>query len=180
MKFTKLMMLSAALGLSGLAQASAVMDNDFIGNNNKPVTLVNTAKGELGMFKIESKLRGVPTSIAATDSVVATKGSMSIVKAADDAAPELVGKGTIVRHLLTNDLTTLTGNVTVLLGKNAIAEDLATSVGMELVTVFPGTDIAILKVNQGSDLLQAFNQLKQSELVLESKVEVTDTIYTNQ
>lgn len=177
MNFNKLLTVALACGLANVALAQPLPKQNF-NSANKVIGTPGLSSAEFGSYKIEPQLKSVPSSVAAMDNVVATRGNMSIVKVAPSAEPELAGKGTIVRSLLTNQLTTLTGNVTVLLNKNAIASELATKVGMEVVSVFPGTDIAILKIVEGQDLVAAFNKLKQSGLVVESKVEVTDTIYS--
>ena len=67
-----------------------------------------------------------------------------------------------------------------LLNDGVKASDLAKTVGMEVVSVFPKTNIAILKATKGNDLLVALAGLKLSGLVAESKVEVTNSIYSTQ
>lgn len=177
MKLNKLMILGAAVCLSGMAQASSVIDPVL--SEAKKVTVIKEAiKGEFGAFKLEPTLQVVPSSVASADLVVAEKGSMAIVSSA--ASDETVGKGSVVRNTLTNQLTTLTGNITVLLAKNASAGELAAISGLEVVSVFPGTEIAIFAAKEGTDLLEAFNSINNSDLAVESKIEVTDTIYTSQ
>ena len=178
MKLNKLMILGAAACLSGMAQADIVTDK-VLGEAEKKVTVIKEAiKGEFGAFKLEPSLQVVPSAVASTELVVAEKGSMSIVTS--QGSDETVGKGSVVRNTLTNQLTTLTGNITVLLSENASASELAAVAGLEVVSVFPGTDIAIFAAKEGTDLLKAFNSINQSELAVESKIEVTDTIYTSQ
>lgn len=174
MKFNKLMILGAAVSLSGMAQAN-ITDKEFGPIEKSGAKQIATVAGEFGAYKLEPSLEMVPTAIASSSLVVAEKGNMSIVTA--NVASELTGIGSVVRNTLTNKLTTLTGNVTVLLHKDASAAELASQAGMEVVSVFPGTDIAIFRISEGNDLLEAFNSIKKSGLALESKVEVTDTIY---
>lgn len=172
------MILGAAIGLSGAVQADVTIDNNFENKAMKTTTVVNYSQAEFGAYKVERSLQLVPSAIAAADQVVASKGTMSVVQAA--ASDDVVGKGSVVRNTLTNEVTTLTGNVIVLLSKNANASDLAAQANMEVVSLFPGTDIAVFAVQQGKDLVEAYNSLSGSELALSSKVEVTDTIFTAQ
>lgn len=178
MKLNKLMILGATVGLSGMAQADIVVE-PVLGQQQVKVAAVKQAvKGEFGAFKLEPSLQVVPSSVASSNLVVAEKNGMSIVSG--QATDDLIGKGTVVRNTLTNELTTLTGNITVLLNKGASADALASAAGLEVVSIFPGTDIAVFTAEPGADLLKAFNSISESGLAIESKVEVTDTIYTAQ
>ncbi|MFS1525848.1 hypothetical protein ACL7TT_17355 [Microbulbifer sp. 2304DJ12-6] len=183
MKLNTLMILTAALCLSGMAQASAVDSVEKKDIKVKQLRTISEARAnsaEFGMFKVERSMASVPSSIAAPEQVVAVKGEMAIVSIDADAARDVVAKGTIVRNTLTDELTTLTGNITILLGENVSASEVAAAAGMEVVSVFPGTDIAILKVREGNDLLEAFNAIRQSGLTVESRVEVTETMHKAQ
>ncbi|WP_444931002.1 hypothetical protein ACJJIF_04255 [Microbulbifer sp. SSSA002] len=179
MKVYKLITLTTAICFSGAVQAIAT---DNIEKKeievNKSSTRANSA--EFGIFKIEHSLIGVPTSIAAPEYTVTTKGETAIVDIGADSATDIIGKGTIVRNTITRELTTLTGNIIALLDKSADAYELTSIAGVEVLSVFPGTDIAVLKVKEGNDLLEAFNSIRQSGLVIESRVEVTETINTAQ
>ncbi|AWF81171.1 hypothetical protein BTJ40_10265 [Microbulbifer sp. A4B17] len=180
MKLNKSMILTVAVCLSGVVQASTIDKELSTENKELKVTKLRASTADFGIFKIERSLSSVPSSIAAPERVVSTKGEMAIVNIADDSATDVVGKGTVVRNTMTDELTTLTGNITILLNKNVNASDVASVAGMEVLSVFPGTDIAILKIKEGNDLLEAFNAIKQSGLAIESRVEVTETIHEAQ
>ena len=179
MKFNKIIALSTVVCLSGFANAN-IIDKGFElpSVEKKKIAKIKYTTSELGAYKVEPLMATIPSSIASTDSVVVSKGAMSIVNI--DAASDVVGKGSIVRHTLTNELTTLTGNITVLLNNGVSADALATEVGMEVVSVFTKANIAILKVSEGKDLVEAYNMLRASALAAESKIEVTSTIYSAQ
>ena len=49
-----------------------------------------------------------------------------------------------------------------------------------MVSVFPGTKIAVLAVNDGQDILVAAEQLNASGYAKEARIEVLETIYTAQ
>ncbi|WNZ58402.1 hypothetical protein QT397_13995 [Microbulbifer sp. MKSA007] len=176
MKLNILMTLTAAVCLSGIVQASDIDKELNVESKEIKVTKLRTSTADFGIFKIERSLSSVPTAIAAPERIVSTKGEMAIVDIADDSTTDVVGKGTVVRNTMTNELTTLTGNITILLDKNVSASEVASVANMEVLSVFPGTDIAILKVKEGNDLLEAFNVIKESGLAIESRVEVTETI----
>lgn len=180
MKMNKLLALTAALGLSFVANADVEPKIGLEAKKQMSKSIFSSTQAEFGAYKVEASLTSIPSSIAASDQVVATKGTMAIVNVAVDAEPELIGEGTVVRNIFTNELTTLTGHITALLSKDATAADVASTVGMEVISIFPGTDLAVLKVKEGTDLLEAFKGLKASGAVLESKVEVADTIYSAQ
>ncbi len=179
MKFNKIITVVSAVLFSGFVQANSVNPSlEPLKAKKATVKIVKVTSAEFGAYKLEPMMASVPSAIASEDNIVESKGSMSIVRKSEPS--NVVGKGTVVRHLLTNELTTLTGNVTVLLNNNTNADELAKSVGMEVVSIFPRTNIAIFKIKQGNDLLEAFNSLKKSSLITESKVEVTNTIYKAQ
>ncbi|WP_444886303.1 hypothetical protein [Microbulbifer sp. JMSA008] len=183
MKLNKLLILTAALCVSGMAQASPIDSMDKKNAGTKPLKTLaaaTTDSAELGIFKVERSLKSVPSSIAAPEHIVARKGEVAIVNIGDDSVKDIIGKGTIVRNTITKELTTLTGNVTILLSKNVTASEVAEATGMKVLSVFPGTDIAILKIKEGNDLLEAFNAIKQSGLTIESRVEVTETMHKAQ
>jgi hypothetical protein len=181
MKFNKIVTIATALCLSGLAQAS-IIDKTLITPTleTKKISTVNNTSAEFSTYKVEPLMATVPSAIASADSVVVSKGTMSIVNIDAASVSDVVGKGSIVRHTLTNELTTLTGNVTVLLNNGVSADELATAAGMEVVSVFSRTNIAILKVSEGKDLVEAYKNLQASGLAAESKIEVTSTIYSAQ
>lgn len=181
MKFNKLIAMTTLVCLSGLANANIVDKGfDLPSVEKKKFAKVTYTASKLGAYKVEPLMATIPSSIASTDSVVVSKGAMSIVNIDAASASDVVGKGSIVRHILTNKLTTLTGNITVLLNNGVSADALATEVGMEVVSVFTKANIAILKVSEGKDLVEAYNMLRASALAAESKIEVTSTIYSAQ
>lgn len=179
MKMNKLLALTA-LGLCFVANADVEPKIGLEAKKQMSKAIFSSTQAEFGAYKVEASLTRIPSSIAASEQIVATKGSMAIVNVAVNAEPELVGEGTVVRNIFTNELTTLTGHVTALLSKDATAADVAGTVGMEVISVFPGTDLAVLKIKEGTDLIEAFKGLQASSAVLESKIEVADTIYTAQ
>ncbi|WP_444918128.1 hypothetical protein [Microbulbifer sp. JMSA003] len=179
MKINKLIILTATMCISGIAQANDIKQGAITESKQVKATQAKE-NAEFGIFKIEHSLTRVPLSLAAPEQIIATKGESAIVDIDTDSATDIVGKGTIVRNIITNKLTTLTGNVTILLSKNVTASEVAEATGMEVVSVFPGTDIAILKVKEGNDLLEAFNAMKQSGLTIESRVEVTESMHEAQ
>ena len=182
MKLNKIIVLSAVACLSGLANAN-IIDKDIklpSLEKKKIISKVQHTNSGLGAYKLEPLMQMIPSAIASEDSIVESRGTMSIVNVANTSTSDVVGKGSIVRHSLTNKLTSLTGNITVLLNNGVNASELATATGMEVVSVFPKTNIAILKVVEGADLIEAFNNLKASSLVAESRVEVTSTFYSAQ
>lgn len=135
---------------------------------------------DFGVFKIERSLMTIPSSIADSQKVVATKGLKSFVEVNQSAGDELIGRGSVVRNMLTDKLSTLTGNIILLLDENASASEVALATNMEVVSIFPGTNIAVFKAADGVDLMTAFNALNQSDLVLESKIEVADNMFESQ
>ncbi|WP_444884747.1 hypothetical protein [Microbulbifer sp. PSTR4-B] len=179
MKLNKLIILTAAMCISGMTQAS-VMENEFSAEVGGFKVKQLRENAEFGIFKVEHSLARVPSSIAAPDQTVTTTGQIAIVNIDKNSERGIVGKGTIVRNTITGELTTLTGNVTVLLSKNVTASEVAEATGMKVLSVFPGTDIAILKIKEGNDLLEAFNAIKRSGLTIESRVEVTETMHKAQ
>ena len=176
MKLNKLMLV-AALGLSTAAVAD-IQENPTKDVAKKEFSKFDPKGAEFGAYRLEPGLTTVPASIASADEVIGSVGSMAVVELGENTDPGLVGEGTIVRNIFTNKLTTLTGHITILLEKNANADDVAAQAGMTVASIFPGTDIAVFKINSNADLLEALKALQASDSVVQSKIEVADTIYT--
>ena len=177
MKVNKLIVLSAAACISLSATANTSFDKE-LELPKKQVASLKFDKADFGSYKVEKSLRLVPSSVAAEEHVVMKKGEMSVVNVATES--ELVTKGSLVRNILTNNLSTLSGNITILLKDGKTASDIASATGLKVVSVFPGTKIAVMAVNDGQDILVASEQLKASGFSKEARIEVLETIYTAQ
>lgn len=176
MKFKQLIVLGAAC-LSLSAAANTGFDKE-LKLPKQQVSNLKFNKADFGSYKVEKNLRLVPTSVAAGEHIVMQKGQMSVVRV--ENASDLVSKGTLVRNILTDNLTTLSGNITVLLQDGISASEVALAAGLKVISVFPGTKIAVLSVNEGQDILAASRQLKASGYTKEARIEVLETIYTAQ
>lgn len=178
MKINKLIVLSAAACISLSATADTSFEKELQLPKNNVVTNAKFEKADFGSYKVENNLRLVPSSVAAQEHVVMQKGDMSVVNVANSL--DIVTKGALVRNILTNTLSTLSGNITVLLKDGVNASDVAAVTGLKVVSVFPGTMIAVLAVNEGQDILAASAQLKESGYTKEARIEVLETIYSAQ
>ena len=150
-------------------QASIVDMKSSLGNEWSQVE-----KPDFGPYKFERSLTSVPSSIVKADEVIARNGSMSFVTVQPN---EVIGKGNVVKNLLTGDFTMVTGNIILLLKDEVSASEIAEASGLQIVSVFPGTNIAVFSVPEGADLLNAFQSLKSFEGVLESKIEVAENMF---
>ncbi|MBH0076357.1 hypothetical protein I6F48_12425 [Pseudoalteromonas sp. SWYJ118] len=177
MKINKLIVLSTAACISLSASANTSFD-ERVQLPKKQVSSVKYTKADFGSYKVERNLRLVPSSVVADEHVVMQKGDMAVVDVASKS--DLVTKGTLVRNVLTNSLSSLSGNITVLLKDGITASDVAAAAGLKVVSVFPGTKIAVLAVNDGQDILVAAEQLNASGYAKEARIEVLETIYTAQ
>ena len=177
MKVKQLIVLGAVACISFTATSSMNIDKD-LQLPKKPVTKLKFNKADFGSYKIEKNLRLVPSSVASDDHVVMRKGEITVVSV--ETSSDVVTKGTLVRNIFTNNLTSLSGNITILLKDGMSASDVASAAGLKVVSLFPGTKIAVLAVNDGQDILVASKQLKASGLIKEAKIEVLETIYTAQ
>ena len=169
MKFNKIAVLTASVLLSSSAFANA--DKDLIKPETK-VTKHVVQKADFGAYKIERNLVYIPKSVASINNVIATKGNMAIVKS--DTTIDRVAKGTLVRNTLTNEVSALSGNISVLLKKGVSANQVAEESGLSLVSAYAGTQIAVLKVTGTQDLLKASESLKASGLVKVARIEVLE------
>ena len=177
MRVNKLIVLSTAACISLSAAANTSFD-ERLQLPKKQVSSIKYTKADFGSYKVEKNLRIIPANIVSDEHVIMRKGDMAIVSV--DEPSHLVTKGTLVRNVLTNSLTTLSGNITVLLKDDFSANDIASVTGLKVVSVFPGTNIAVLAVNDGQDILIESEQLKSLKLAKEVRIEVLETIYTAQ
>lgn len=130
---------------------------------------------DFGIYRVE-ELSMVPRALADVDKVVSEKGMMSIVKS--DGPIDLVNKNTVVRNLMTNELTSLTGNINVLLSEGARASDVELEFGLTLVAN-PTQRMAVFKA-ENQDLVELYKTLSTSALVSEARIELSDTIYVTE
>ena len=179
MKLNNLIVLGVAACFSLSAQANSNFDKE-LQLPKKKVTSLKIDKPDFGSYKIEKELRLVPSSIVADEHVVSQIGNMAVVKADVVADKGKVTRGALVRNILTNNLSTLSGNIKVLLKDNASASSVASAMGLKVASVFPGTQIAVLAVSNDQDILVVSEQLKKSNLVKEARIEVLETIYSAQ
>ncbi|KPZ63889.1 hypothetical protein AN392_02844 [Pseudoalteromonas sp. P1-16-1b] len=177
MKIKQLIVLGAAACISLGATANTSSDKE-LQFPKKQVAKLNFDNVDFGSYKVEKNLRLVPSSVASDDHVVMRKGEITVVSV--ETSSDVVTKGTLVRNIFTNNLTSLSGNITILLKDGMSASDVASAAGLKVVSLFPGTKIAVLAVNDGQDILVASKQLKASGLIKEAKIEVLETIYTAQ
>lgn len=132
-------------------------------------------KSDFGAYKVEHQLTLVPQSLAAIDHRVENLGTMSVVKS--ERPINRVVKGTLARNVLTNKLAPISGNITILLAKDVTVDDVVQATGLNVVTAYAGTQLAVLKVADDADILLAAKKVKASGLVLQAKVEVLDVAY---
>lgn len=174
MKLNKMIILVASIGFSynALATEQTAVIKD---PNQQPVyQAFKNEVPDFGPYKVERSMSSVPTSIVNPADVVAKKGALSFVSG---QKLQKIGKGAVVRNLLTGDLSTVTGNFILLLEDGTSANEIANAAGLNLVSVFPGTPIAVFSIPESGDLLTAFEQLKAIDGVLETKIEVAENMF---
>ena len=156
MKFNQIVVLTATALLSTSVVAQANTDRELLKPETK-VTKHIVQKADFGSYKVERNLVYIPKSVANTNSIVSIKGNMAIVKS--DTPVERVAKGTLVRNTLTNEVSALSGNISVLLKKGISANQVTEETGLSLVSAYAGTQIAVLKVTGNQDLIEATKKL---------------------
>lgn len=171
MKFNKIAVLTATALLSTSVVAQANSDRELLKPETK-VTKHIVQKADFGSYKVERNLVYIPKSVASANSIVSTKGNMAIVKS--DTPVERVAKGTLVRNTLTNEVSALSGNISVLLKKGISANQVTEETGLSLVSAYAGTQIAVLKVTGNQDLIEATKTLKASGLIKVARIEVLE------
>jgi len=171
MKFNKIAVLTASVLLSTSAMAQANTDRELLKPVKKVVKHV-VKKADFGSYSVERNLVYIPKSVASVDNIISTKGNMAIVKS--DTPIKRVAKGTLVRNTLTNEVSALSGNISVLLKKGVSAHQVTEETGLALVSAFAGTQIAVLKVTGNQDLIEASQTLKASGLVKVARIEVLE------
>ncbi|NMR24573.1 hypothetical protein HH219_03245 [Pseudoalteromonas sp. NEC-BIFX-2020_015] len=178
MKLNNILVASTALCLSLSVQANTNFDKELVELPKKKVASLKIDKPDFGTYKVEKQLRLVPSSIVSGEHVVSQIGDMAVIKA--DISSEVVTKGTLVRNIFTNNLSTLSGNIKVLLKDDVSAHSVASTLGMRVISVFAGTQIAVLAISEGQDILALSEQLRSADLVKEARIEVQETIYSAQ
>lgn len=179
MKFNKLTAVSASVLLTTSVFAHANLDKDL--SLDKPVNKVakyKHQKADFGSYVIQRDLAYVSASVANSESIISTNGNMAVVKA--NSPVEYVGKGTLVKNTFTNEISPLSGNISVLLKAGISANEVSSATGLEVVSSYAGTQIAVLKVTGKQDIIEARNQLKASGLVKVAKIEVLEILHKEQ
>lgn len=171
MKLNKIAVLTASVLLSTSVTVQANADRELLKPETK-VTKHVVQKSDFGSYKVERNLVYIPKSVASTNNIISTKGNMAIVKS--DTPIKRVAKGTLVRNTLTNEVSALSGNISVLLKKGISAHQVTEESGLTLVSAYAGTQIAVLKVTGNQDLIEASKTLKASGLVKVARIEVLE------
>ena len=155
-----------------LLKQSRIQANDLARQEHY---LLTTEKSDFGAYKVEYQLALVPKSIAAIDHTRGSLGAMSVVK--NQRPINRVVEGTLARNVLTNKLAPISGNITVLLAKDVTLDEVIQATGLNVVSAYNGTQLAVLKVPSNQDVLLAAKQLKALDLVVETKIEVLGVVY---
>ncbi|PAJ73602.1 hypothetical protein CJF42_14945 [Pseudoalteromonas sp. NBT06-2] len=174
MKLNKLSVVTASVLLSTSVMAQALVEREFI----KPVKKVSkytAQKVDFGSYKVERNLIYIPKSVASTENIVSTKGIMAIVRT--DSPVQLVSKGTLVRNTFTDVVSPLSGNISLLLKQGVSVQQVSDETGLSVVSAYAGTNLAVVKVKEGQDLIEASKQLKASGLVKVAKIEVLEILH---
>lgn len=177
MKFNKITVLITSVLLSTSVMAQANTDRELL----KPVNTTSKRviqKADFGSYTVQRNLVSVPKSVASADMVISTEGNMAIVHS--DTPIERVTKGTLVKNSLTNEVSSLSGNISVLLKSEVSANDVSEMTGLSLVSAFAGTQIAVFKVTGTQDLIEASKQLRATGLVKVAKIEVLEIMHKAQ
>ncbi|GAA0810019.1 hypothetical protein GCM10009111_00280 [Colwellia asteriadis] len=174
MKFNKIALLTASVLLSTSVIAQVNADRDLL-TPTSSTTKHTVQKADFGSYKVERNLAYIPTSVASSDIVIATKGSMALVNASSPVTN--VTKGTLVRNTLTNEVSPLSGNISVLLKPGVSAGDVSSETGLTLVSAYAGTKIAVFKVTGSQDLIEESKKLKASGLVKVARIEVLEVMH---
>jgi hypothetical protein len=174
MRYNKVAVLAASVLLSTSVMAQMNADRELLKPVHKATKYV-AQKSDFGSYKVERNLAYIPMSVASPDMIVSTNGSMAIVNA--NSPIERVGKGTLVRNNLTNEVSPLSGNISVLLKSGASADEISSKTGLSVVSAYAGTNIAVFKVNGTQDLIEASKQLKATGLVKVARIEVLEIMH---
>jgi len=174
MKFNKITVLITSVLLSTSVMAQSNVDRELL-KPEKPVTKYVVQKADFGSYIVERNLVSIPKSVASADTTIATQGSMAIVHS--DTPIERVTKGTLVKNTLTNEVSALSGNISVLLNADVSADAVSEATGLSLVSAYAGTQIAVFKVTGTQDLIEASKQLKATGLVKVAKIEVLEIMH---
>lgn len=177
MKFKNVTITLAALTLSAHAAAVNNLELNVQKNLAASKQVKSFTKPDFGAYKVERNLALVPASIAATDAVVEKRGNEAVVKL--DKQNDLVLPGTLVRNIFTGNLAPVSGNISVLLGDNVSAGDIAAQTGFKLVSEFTETGIAVVSVDDNQDVLEAAKKLRSLGLVKEARIEVLEARHTS-
>ena len=116
MKFNKIAIVTTSLLLSTSVMVEANTDRELLKITQKSAQKVTkhvVQKSDFGSYIVERNLAYISASVANAEEIISTKGSMAIVQA--NAPIERVAKGTLVRNTLTNEVSALSGNISVLL-----------------------------------------------------------------
>ena len=176
MKIKNVSMSLAALVIS--TQAAAVeKSNELLDINiNAANQIQKVSHADFGVYKIEKSLALVPSTIADTNNVVGIKGNNAVVKLNEQI--DSILPGSLVRNIFTGNLAPISGKINVLLAEGVSGADIESATGLELVTSFSGTDLAIVSVAGDKDVMSAVEALKASGLVKETRIEVLESYFS--
>jgi len=176
MKFKKVSITLAALTLSVQAAAITKLDENLVKETNQQKQVHKVSQPDFGMYKVEKSLALVPATIAAEDAVIEKRGNDVVIKL--EKQNDVVYPGSLVRNIFTGNLAPVSGKISVLLAEGVTAQDVAAQTGLNLVSSFVGTGLAVVAVASDQDVLDASKQLRKSGLVKEARIEVLEARHT--
>jgi len=174
MRLIKSVMLVIATLLSASVLSQSLADRE----SHKPVKKMGkyiSQETDFGSYKVERNLAYIPKSIAKYEKIVSIEGLMAIVRT-NNYTQQIVTKNSLVRNSFNNTISPLSGNIIILLKDDISIDQIVKETGLTLVSNYAGTNLAVVSVNGGQDLVEASKQLKTSGLVKSARIEVLDNL----
>ena len=177
MKFTLSLVALAAIGTLASAQATEISAELKKMAPQKIQTQVTakTGNADFGVYQLQPQLALVPSSLAGT-SAEGTLSGRSLVQQTVVNPDSTLKANAVVKNLLTGELGVVTGRLSILVKDKATLQTVQQQFGLSLVKAM-GQKVAILQAPAGSDLTALLESIRQSGLVQEARLDVTEKLY---
>ncbi|MEI5638238.1 MULTISPECIES: S8 family serine peptidase [unclassified Pseudoalteromonas] len=166
--------LTIAALITGSLVATSAYAEDFLNLQNTDKKAIKVEQADFGAYKVLAGHKLVSKSIANPDAIVGEHGEQAIVKS--DVVSDKLTEGALVKNIFNGTVSTVSGNINVLLEEGQSAKAIASQLGLKVEKVFSNTGIVVFDA-KNHDVLSMYKAIKQLDGVKAARIEVRSSLH---
>lgn len=179
-KIILLICLIAALSMvfKASAAASGILVTNSAGQNADGVL----HKGAYGVYKIVPGLTVAPANITDPAQVISMHGAEALVKKAtvEQEADSYLKPNTVLKNILSGEFGVVTGNIMLIATNSSALSQLTSRFNLTLVNNAAGSNLALVKAVDGTDMQALVSDILASGLVTNAELDISEKRYQSQ